>query len=133
MQPILTSGIRAGTPATGCIVRIDRVVLRSNVDVKSALERVRDFRTHSDSVLRNVDQPFGAYGRLRTLSSDATATKLFVYYRPRSRRLASLRVAVVPDDAKGQQRRELERILAAFKPYELVVVELSVDFPRSTR
>lgn len=133
----MLSGSKKGTKrlagtTTECVVRLDRVVIVSRADLKEAIRRLRHFRTQSDVVLRNMDQPFGAYGRSRRMNNDATGTELFINYRPRFRRLAPLRVGVVPDDVKGLQRPELESILRAFEPHQLVIVEIAVDFSRRT-
>lgn len=126
---------RPGAIATECVVRLDRVVFTSRANLQSALQALADFRTESDHGLRNVEEGvFSApYARVRNLIDDQSKTKVFVHYRPRFRRLPLIRVTVVPDDLKGQNRQELERILRAFEPFELVIVEHAIDFPRRKR
>jgi len=113
-----------------CVVRADRQVFTSEVDLGIALQLLADFRTVRDHALKNTEAPhfWSAYGRVRRLVNDQTKTKLFVSYRPRYRRLPAIRAAVVPDDAAGLRRTELEMILRIFEPYRLVHVELAIDF-----
>ena len=118
-----------------CIVRADRQVITSETDLAAALRELSDFRTERDYALRNTEAPvfWTAYARVRRLVNDETKTKIFINYRPRYRRLAPIRVAIVPDDFAGLRRPEFERILRAFEPYRLVHVELAIDFPRHAR
>jgi len=118
-----------------CLVRADRQVFTSETELAVALRELADFRTESDYALRNTEAPlfWTAYGRVRRLINDQTKTKLFINYRPRYRRLASIRVAVVPDDFAGLRRPEFEMILRVFEPYRLTHVELAIDFPWKRR
>jgi len=118
-----------------CIVRADRQVFTSEIELAAALQALLDFRTERDHALRNAEAPlfWTAYARVRRLINDQTKTKLFINYRPRFRRLASIRVAIVPDDIAGLRRPEFEMILRAFEPYRLVHVELAIDFPWKRR
>jgi hypothetical protein len=118
-----------------CTVRADRQVFTSETHLAAAARKLPDFRTERDYALRNTEAPlfWTAYARVRRLINDQTKTRLFINYKPRYRRLASIRVAVVPDDATGLRRPELEMILQAFEPYRLTHVELSIDFPRSAK
>lgn len=113
-------------------MREDRTVSTSGASLVPALDQISEFRTISDVARNNFDQPYGAYGRTRRLVCEATGTRIVIDYRPRFRNLASMRVAVIPDDVIGSQRPELDRILAAFEPYELAIVEIAVDFPTPT-
>jgi len=119
------------TPIAG----IDRVVFTSEADINWALDALGDFRTLTNRALRNLDAGlFSApYGRVRRLLNSGTGTEIFIQYLPRFRRMAPVRVAVVPADIPGLRRRELERILSAFAPYRLSIVELRLDFRRTTR
>jgi hypothetical protein len=114
------------------IAGIDRVVLDSTADLKRALDALGEFRTLSDHALRNVDAGLfrGPYGRVRRLLNSGTKTAIFIQYQPRFRRLAPIRVAVVPDDVSGLRRRELEYILSAFVPFRLLILEVRLDFRR---
>ena len=118
-----------------CIVRADRQVITSETDLVAAVQKLSDFRTERDYVLRNTEAPlfWTAYARVRRLINDRTKTKLFINYKPRYRRLASIRVAIVPDDVAGLRRPEFEMILRTFEPYRLTHVELAIDFPKRTR
>jgi hypothetical protein len=118
-----------------CIVRADRQVFTSETDLAAALRELSDFRTERDHALRNAESPlfWTAYARVRRLINNQTRTRLFINYKPRYRRLASIRVAIVPDDFAGLRRPEFEMILRAFEPYRLTHVELAIDFPRNTR
>lgn len=118
-----------------CIVRADRQVFTSETGLAVALQALSDFRTERDYALRNTEAPlfWTAYARVRRLISDETKTKLFINYKPRYRRLASIRVAIVPDDVAGLRRPEFEMILRAFEPYRLTHVELAIDFPWKRR
>jgi hypothetical protein len=117
------------------VVRADRQVFTSEVDLRIALQLLDDFRTVRDYALKNTEGPlfWSAYGRVRRLINDRTQTRLFVNYRPQYRRLPAIRVAVVPDDAAGLRRAELEMILRIFEPYRLVHVELAIDFSEKTQ
>jgi hypothetical protein len=121
---------------TECIVRLDRVVFRSDAELKSVLQTLSSssFRKGKDHALRNINAGVfsGPYGRVRELTCDRTKTRIRVLYRPRYRRLPAMRVSVVPDDQTGQQRDELETILEAFAPCELLIVEIALDFRRRT-
>jgi hypothetical protein len=128
----MTSSQRnAGKP----VVRTDRVVVTSDADLKNAVETLSDFRTVSDYVLLNLDGgPYrGPYGRVRRLVNDTTKTWLIISYKPRFRQLPLMRVAVVPADVPGLWRSELARILRAFAPHGLAIVEVAIDFPRSRK
>jgi hypothetical protein len=116
-------------------VRADRQVFTSEADLAAAVQKLSDFRTERDYALRNTEAPlfWSAYGRVRRLINDQTKTKLFINYRPRDRRLASIRVAIVPDDVAGLRRPEFETILQAFEPFRLVHAELAIDFPWKRR
>jgi hypothetical protein len=116
---------------TACETHPDRVVLASNGLLKHALAQLPDFRRKRDHAIRNVNAGFffAPYGRVCEMESGLTKTRLFISYRPRFRRLALMRVAVVPDDISGLQRLELEIILAAFAPCQLRIVEMAIDFP----
>ena|ERR1700745_317442 len=118
-----------------CLVRADRQVFTSETELGVALRELSDFRTECDYALDNTEAPFfrSAYGRVRRLINDQTKTKIFINYKRRYRRLASIRVAIVPDDVAGLRRPEFETIVRAFEPYRLVHVELAIDFPRNTR
>ena len=118
-----------------CIVRADRQVFTSETELAVALRELSDFRTERDYALRNTEAPlfWSAYARVRRLVNDQTKTRLFINYKPRYRRLASIRVAIVTADVVGLLRPEFEMILRAFEPYRLTHVELAIDFPRSTR
>jgi hypothetical protein len=113
-----------------CIAGIDRVMLRSEAVIKDATKMLPTFRTESDYAQRNANADFfvAPYGRFRRMINDATKTRLFIQYRPRFRGLAALRVAIVPDDRRGLQRREVEIIAAAFAPSHFFVVEVALDF-----
>jgi hypothetical protein len=123
---------KAPNHADDPVAGIDRVVLTSAADLGRALETLPEFRTVSDHAMRNLDAGLfhSPYGRARRLVNDRTKTALFVDYKPRFRRMALLRIAVVPEDVSGLRRRELASILTAFAPYRLVIVELRLDFPR---
>jgi hypothetical protein len=121
----------------GCVIRVDRVVFTSGLALPMALDGLSGFTTVRDHALRNIGQSrFGQpYGRVREMIDTVTRTRLFINYNPRFRQLPGLRVTVVPDDASGMQRPELEEILSAFAPYEfpeggLRVVEVASDFTR---
>ena len=118
-----------------CLVRADRQVFISETDLSAAVRKLSDFRTESDYALRNTEAPlfWTAYARVRRLINDQTKTKLFINYKPRHQRLASIRVAVVPADVAGLRRPEFEMILRGFEPYRLTHVELAIDFPKRTR
>jgi hypothetical protein len=90
------------------------------------------FRTECDYARLNVNSGFfmAPYGRVRQMINDRTKTKLFIQYFPRFRRLAPLRVAIVPDDRSGLKRRELETIAAALKPFDFLIIEVALDFGR---
>jgi hypothetical protein len=111
----------------------DRVVFTSTGPLVAALGALTGFRTVGEHGLRNVNDGFfcAPYARVRELVSETTDTKMFVRHCPRFRRLASLRVAVAPEDMSGQLRPELEGILHAFSPYRLRIIEVAIDFPAS--
>lgn len=111
------------------VVRTDRVVFTSSADLKAAVGRL-SYRTVSDYALRNMDVPYGAYGRALNLVNDSTKTRVVVSYRPRFRGLSLMRIATIPEDRPGLRRRELARVLRAFAPYQLVIVEMAIDFSR---
>jgi hypothetical protein len=124
-----------GKQARKCKVKIDRVVLASGVNLHFALELLVGFTTVSDHALKNINKPRFAlpYGRVREMVNAVSKTKLFINYSPRFSQLPALRVKVVPDDASGMHRQELEKIFEAFAPYEypeegLRVVEVAIDF-----
>ena len=118
----------------GCTVRVDRVVIKSSAEISSALDRLSDFTTVRDHVLRNIgaSQFKQPYVRVREMINTGSKTKLFISYYPRYRRLAAIRIAVVPDDCAGLKRLELERIMQAFAPCQLVIVEIAFDFSRGS-
>lgn len=118
-----------------CTVRADRQVFTSETDLAAAVQKLSDFRTERDYVLRNTEAPlFGAaYARVRRLVNDQTKTKIFINYKPRYLRWPWIRAAIVPDDVAGLRRPEFETILRAFEPYRLTNVELAIDFPRNAR
>jgi hypothetical protein len=117
------------------IAAIDRVVIASTGNFKTALQKLGEFRTLADHSLKNTnDGRFHApYGRVRRLINDRTQTKLFLHYRPRFVCMWPMRVAAVPDDNFGLGRSELEAILASFSPCHFVAVEFRLDFPWSGR
>ena len=51
----------------GCVVRVDRVVLTSGLDIHVSLAGLSGFTTVSDHAVRNINAPrFGLpYGRVR--------------------------------------------------------------------
>jgi hypothetical protein len=117
------------------IAGIDRVVLTSEADLNRALDALGDFRTLTNRALRNLDAGlFSApYGRVRRLLNSGTRTEIFIQHQPRFRRMAPIRVAVVPADIPGLRRIELEYILSAFVPFRLSIVEVRLDFRRTSR
>ena|ERR1700693_4372821 len=117
------------------ISKVDRVVLRSEASLGAVVLALPTFRTESDHAQQNVNAGLflGPYGRLRRLVHDQTKTRLFIQYRPRFRRLAALRVAVVPDDTRGLRRRELEMITAALGPFRFLIIEVALDFLEAER
>jgi hypothetical protein len=114
------------------VAKTDRVGFTSGATLKGAIVPLRSFRIESDHSLWNVNADFfqAPYGRVCELVNDGTKTRIFVKHRPRFRKLAPMRVAVVPDDMEGLRRQELEEILQAFAPYRLVIVEIALDFGR---
>ena len=114
--------------------KVDRVVCESGADLKLAAPRLVGFRCVNDYALRNIsDSLFLApYGRVRQLESTSTGTRVFISYAPRYRSLPLIRIATVPTDEKGARRRELSRLIGAFAPSHLSVVEMAVDFPLGT-
>jgi hypothetical protein len=117
------------------VAKIDRVVLRSNTALEYFALALPEFRTTSDYARRNVNTGFflAPYGRARQMVNHRTKTQLFVQYYPRFRRLASLRVAIVPDDRRGLKRKELEKITAALSPFHFLVIEIALDFRSVTK
>jgi hypothetical protein len=115
-----------------CVAKFDRVVLRSQVALEDLLLAIPEFRTTSDCARRNMNAGFflAPYGRARQMVNDGTKTRLFIQYSPRFRRLAPLRVAIVPDDRRGLKRHELEMITAALKPFDFLIIEVALDFGR---
>ena len=113
-----------------CALRVDRVVIRSAGELANALEQLRNFTTLCDHARNNIhERRFQEpYGRVREMLNPISNTKLFVSYQPRYRQLAAIRIAVVPDDSSGLRRPELERIMRAFAPSQLVIVEIAFDF-----
>jgi hypothetical protein len=120
--------------ATKPIAGIDRIALTSTADLAYALDTLSDFRTVSDHALKNVNDGFfrAPYGRVRRLRNSGTKTEIFIQYQPRFRRMAPVRVVVVPADLPGLRRGELERILSAFVPFRLSIVEVRLDFRRGS-
>jgi hypothetical protein len=114
------------------IAKVDRVVLRSQAELLAVVQALLAFRTESDFAQRNVNAGLflAPYGRIRKMVNDRTKTRLFIQYCPRFRRLAPLRVAIVPDDRRGLKRHELEMITAALKPFDFLIIEVALDFGR---
>jgi hypothetical protein len=118
-----------------CVAKIDRVVLRSQAQLADFVRALPEFRTESDFARCNVNAGLflAPYGRVRKMVNDRTKTRLFIQYYPRFQRLAALRVAIVPADTRGLQRRELETITAALSPFRFVVIEVALDFRKVRR
>jgi hypothetical protein len=120
---------RGKRPRLRIRVRLDRVVIYSDAELKAALTALPSFRTLSDwRITRESEAPWGVYARARRLVDDDTHTQLFVDYKPRhGRRMPPVRIAVVPDDRPGLQRQELEAVFKAFDPASFAVAEIAVD------
>jgi hypothetical protein len=118
-----------------CVAKVDRVVLRSQSSLENLLQALPEFRTVSDCARLNVNSGFfmAPYGRVRQMINDRTKTKLFIQYFPRFRRLAPLRVAIVPDDRRGLKRREVETITFPLKPFDFLIIEVALDFGRDQK
>lgn len=116
------------------IAKVDRVAFTSAATFQAARLRlsVAGFCIVRDHSFRNVNDGFfqAPYGRACQLRNEVTRTRIFVKYQPRFRKLAPMRVDVVPDDVRGLRRPELETILRAFVPFRLIVVEIALDFAR---
>ena len=99
------------------------------------MEQLPDFTTLRDHARNNAhERRFQEpYGRVREMLSAVSKTKLFINYQPRYRQVAAIRIAVVPDDLPGLRRPELERIVQAFAPSHLVIVEIAFDFCLGSR
>jgi hypothetical protein len=118
-----------------CVAKVDRVVVRSNAWLLEFVGAIPEFRTTSDYARRNVNSGYflAPYGRVRQMVNDRTKTQLFVQYNPRFRRLARLRVAIVPDDRRGLRRRELKEITAALSPFQFLIIEIALDFRNDSK
>jgi hypothetical protein len=118
-----------------CTQRVDRVVIKSSGEMANALEQLSDFATLCDHARNNVhERRFQEpYGRVREMFNPVSKSKLFINYQPRYRQVSAIRIAVVPDGLTGLRRPELERIMQAFAPSHLVVVEIAFDFCLGSR
>src|SRR5439155_8096939 len=116
--------------------RVDRVVIKSSGEMANALEQLPpDLTTLCDHARNNIDERRfqEPYGRVRVMFNPVSKTKLFISYQPRYRQVAAIRIAMVPDDLSGLRKPELERIMQAFAPSHLVVVEIAFDFSLGSR
>jgi hypothetical protein len=119
------------------IAKVDRVGFTSAATFQAARSLLlrSGFGIVRDHSFKNVNDGFfqAPYGRACEMTNQGTRTRIFVKYQPRFRKLAPMRIDLVPADVRGLRRPELETILQAFAPYRLVVVEIALDFGRESK
>ena len=117
------------------VAKLDRIGFKSSSTLQAARLLLSGFRVVRDHSFNNANANFfqAPYGRACELSNEDTGTRIFVKYQPRFRRLAPMRIDVVPDDVRGLRRPELETILQSFAPSRLRSIEVALDFGRKGR
>jgi len=112
-------------------VQADRVQIVSWAPQGRTPPRVKGFEVTRDSFVRGQTN-IPTYERCRFYQSKENDAKIYWQYHRRTPFLKPWKVTVVADDKTGLSYDEIETVLRHCKFYRFLIIEIAVDFSRST-
>ncbi len=112
-------------------VRLDRVQIVSSAATGGKPPLPEGFVVTRDSFVR-CQTTTNTYARCRHYKSLTNEAKIYWQYSRQKGWLKPWKITMVADDRTGLSRDEIERVLRHCRSYQLLTVEIAIDFSPST-
>ena len=116
----------------GVCVRLDRLQILAPVARRRKPPReIKDFVLIRDHFV-GCQTTTSTYARCRTFKSSTNHAEIYWQYAPQKAWLKPWKITIIADDTEGLSRDEIERVLKHCSSYQLLMVEIAIDFSPST-
>jgi len=116
---------------TPIMVRLDRIQILSWAPTGRKPPLLEGFAVTRDSFVR-CQTTTRTYARCRHYRSLTNESKIYWQYSRQKGWLKPWKITMVADDRTGLCRDEIERVLRHCRSYQLLTVEIAIDFSPST-
>jgi len=106
---------------------LDRVQILASAPEGRAPSPVEGFTVTRDSFVRRQTTT-STYARCRHYNSLTNDSKIYWQYNRQKGWLRPWKITMVADDKTGLSRDEIERVLRHCRSYQLLTVEIAIDF-----